>query len=370
MIAVWSCVPATGWSSAPFVHASPPRISDQIATSRAAVIARAVAGADREKSWTIARILNDSTGTVTVGTRIQPRPAPPDDAKLVLLVAYADRTVAVTPIAEATVRYLASLPAVDAAAETRFRYACQHVASSDPTIAGDAFAEMAAIDLAAIKAWRNLLPVDAIRQSIDDPRSSGERLGLYGFLLGLCGTPEDADSLRKRFLEAEGLPSGADGLAAGYLLLAGEAGLAALESDVFETSTLSPLLAASLFDALQFFREQDAGPFTRERLRQAACRGFARPDTADLAVGYLVAGREWEALPRVVDLLDAGDVDPTRKRALQVTAVRYLLECRRDVDTLPAHRVLATDALTRINSIDPDLIRRATHLAGAPDDLR
>jgi hypothetical protein len=356
--------------AAPFVSGEPQRFATQIAAARAAIIARPGKAADPQASWTIASVLKDSTGNVVAGTSIRPKPAPPADARSALLISNADRTVVMRALTDEAAAYLLSLPRADKAVGQRFDHAIKHLRSTDAMISADVFAELASFERTAFEKLRDHLPADVLRSLIDDPATTGERLGLYGYMLGLCGHVDDANRLLERFLSADGIASGADGLAAGYLLLAGEPGLATLEMHVLLSDTKSPLLAASLFEALRFFRDSENGPFRRDRLSQCACCGLTRPDTADLAIGYLVAAREWSTLPRVVDALDATDPDPTRKRAVQVMVVRFLLECRRDVDTTAANRVLAGSALSRIASADPDLMRRAEHLAGVRDDVR
>jgi hypothetical protein len=283
---------------------------------------------------------------------------------LALVISHADRTVSAVALSAAAADYVRALPLSEEPAERRLTAPLDLLGETDALIAADVFARLAALDRKTLESLRSELPADALRKWIDNPHTPGERLGLYGYLLGLCGDSSDADRLRRRFLEAEPFAGGADGLVAGYLSLAGESGLATLETHVLLSDECSPLLAAALFDALRFFREREKSPFSRERLTQAACCGFSRPDTADLAVGYLVASREWNAMPRVIELLDAKDGDPDRKRAVQVITVRYLLECRRDTDTSATNRAMALKALSTIGEKDPDLLRRAMHLAG------
>jgi len=370
LAALCALVPSSAWSAAPFVHGAPTRLAIQIADSRAAVIARRTRASDGMDVWSIETILHDTTNGVKTGQQIRPQPAPPAEAKLALVISHRDRTVSAVPLSQAAADYVKALPRSEEPAERRLTRALVHLADADALIAADVFARIAALDRTTLESLRAELPADALRKLIDDPHTSGERLGLYGYLLGLCGDQSDADRLRQRFLNAEPFAGGADGLAAGYLLIASEPGLATLETQVLLADDVSPLLAAALFDALRFIRETKDGSISRERLTQAVCCGFRRPDTADLAVGYLVAAREWSAMPRVIELLDARDDNPDRKRAVQVVAIRYLLECRRDTDTTAANRAIASKALAHIGGQDPDLLRRATHLAGEVPAVR
>ena len=363
IVAICALVPSSAWSAAPFVHGQPARLSVQIAESRAAAIARKLPASDGTNVWSLETVLNDTAGSLVVGQQIRPKPAPPADSTLALVISHADRAVSSVGISQAAAEYLRALPRASDPAERRLGHAIGHLGSSDAVIAADVFAELAAFDRKTLESFRSKLPADSLRKLVD-VEMSGERLGLYGYLLGLCGDERDIDRLQQRFLNAEPFGGGADGLAAGYLLVAGEPGLAALESDVLLSDQVSPLFASAFFDALRFFHECEKCPFSRERLARSACCGFSRPETTDLAVGYLVASREWSVMPRVIELLDAKDDDATRKRAIQVITVRYLLECRRDTDTTAANRAIATSALSRIGEKDPDLLRRATYLAG------
>ncbi len=367
ILAICVLVPSSAWSAAPFVHGEPPRLSVQIAESRAAVIVRRAPEPDASV-WLVEKVLKDSTDSVKVGQRIDPRPAPTGTTNLALVVSHANRIVTATALTPRAASYLRDLSLPDG--KKHLKFALEHLADADPFVAADAFAELAAFDRKTLESFSQDLSADVFRKLIDDPRTIGERLGLYGYLLGLCGDESDAERLRRRFLSTEAFTGGADGLAAGYLLIAGEPGLATLETDVFSSNEQSPLRAAALLEAFRFFRERDKSPFSRERLTQAACCGFNRPETADLAVGYLVEAREWSAMPRVIELLDARDDDADRKRAVQVIGVRFLLECRRDTDTTAANRAIASKALSHIGVQDPDLLRRAMHLAGEVPAIR
>jgi hypothetical protein len=318
----------------------------------------------------IASVLHDSTGGVTVGQSVRPKPVPPEGTRLSLLISNVDRTVEALPLSVEAADYVTSLPKPDAPVPDRLRFALEHIGSADALVAADAFAELARFDAADFDRNRELLSRDLLSRFVDDPGVTGERLALFGYLLGVCGEPEDAGRLRGRLFAADGLATGANGLAAGYLLLAREQGLAVVESNVLASSDASPLLVAAVFEAFAFFRSERPGLFGRDRLRKAASRALARPAVADLAVGHLAAGREWAALPDVAALLDAEDDRPDRRRAAQVAAVRFLEECRRDTDAAAAVRAAASQSLAHVAATDPDLMRRATVLSGGPAEQR
>lgn len=368
IVAAFLVLAASPAEAAPFVAGDPQPLSTRIALSRAAVT---VSPADGGRGgWVIVSVLRDLTDTVRPGGTIQPRPAPPPEARLALLVSNADATVEVLPLSDEGAAYVESLPGPGAAAEDRLSFALARLGSGDALVAEDAFAELARFAAADFERHRGRLPREDLRALIDDRDTPDDRLGLYGYLLGLCGDEPDALRLRRRLLAADGLAAGADGLAAGYLMLAGEKGLADLEANVLTRTDSSPSLAAAVFEAFAFFRSGCPGTFRPERLRRAACAALVRPDAADLAVGYLAAGREWAAMPEVAALLEADDPDADRRRAGQVTAVRFLQECRRDEDAPLALRSAADRVLSHVAANDPDLARRATILSDGPPARR
>ena len=357
-------------AGAPFVAGAPEPLSERIARSRAAVIAEPADSSNPDGGWRVTAVLQDASGKVATGQVIRPRPEPPEGTRRAVVISNADRTVESASLTDAGAAYLGALPKPGAPPEVRLQHALAHVASADPLVAGDAFAEVARFGIDELERRRGVLPRKTLRQAIESDGTPGERVGLYGFLLGLCGTAEDAAVLRERLARSYGPGSGAEGVAAGYLMLAGEDGLADLEARVLMSDGASPLLAAAVLEALAFLRTRDAGPFTRERLRQAACCALCRAETADLAVAHLAAAKEWEALADVSTLLAAVDDNADRARAGQVSATRFLLECRRDADAPADLREAAGRILREVASKDGDLIRRATHLSGGVREWR
>ncbi len=358
-------------AAAPFVAGEPQSLAARIAESRAAVIVRPAEPNGEpevaaEPVWTVVNVLHDETGTVVPGQSIHPRPAPPADANCALLLSYSDRTVENCALSNEAAAYLRSLPMLDADAATRLKFAGTHLKADDPLMAADAFAILAGLSMKEFRQHHELLPRDVLAELIAEDSTPPERVGLYGFLLGLCGTADDAPRLRRRLFNGEGFAGGADGVAAGYLLLTGEEGLADLESHVLMTAHTSPLLAASVLEALAFLRTCPQGSFTDGRLQQAACCGLVRPDVADLAIGHLAASKSWASLPEVAELITVCDPNTDQGRASQVAATRFLLECRRDGEAAPELRSVASRLLDEIAVTDSDLLRRATRLSGMP----
>ncbi len=352
-------------AASPFVAGRPEPLSIRLVVARAAVVAQPDAD-----GWRITAVVKDATGRVQVGSVIRPQPAPPAGASLVLLLSFADRPVDSTPLSVAAAGYVRDLPPAEAPFADRLGHAVAYVENADPFVAADAFAELAAFERAEVATHRRRLDRDRLAAAIDDPLTPPDRCGLYGDLLGLCGRPDDALRLRSR-LTAAGDPFGAGtpGLAAAYLSLSGDDGLTELAATVLPHEISAPRLVG-LLDALAFHRRDPASPLSPERLRTVACGLLARPDAADLAVGHLLAVRDWAALPAVRRTLETADPAVDAGRSAQVAAVRYLLACRTAADAAPSDRAAASAALARVARDDVDLLRRAQRLAGEMSNRR
>ena len=348
---------------APFVLGAPQPFATRIANSRAAVIA--LPTAEDPGVWQVETCLHDTTGAVHVGEKIRPIPAPPAETRIALLIACSDRTLESVPLSPDGRAYLAELPATDVALDERIAYAVAHWDHDDPAIAQDAFAAIGALSASQLSQHAKLLPRAELADLIKSPATPSDHVGFFAYLLGLAGTSEDANVIRQRLdSELEGLAAGVPGLVAGYLLLTGSQGLAELEGNFLLAGRGSPFVVAAFFEALQTLAREHPDQFSTERFYEAACCGLNREDSADLAISFLAHQRAWHMLPRVAERLDSRDPDIDRRRAVRIAAVRFLIECQRDVDAAPAERGRAQQWLQHLSHSDGDLIRRAQRISG------
>ena len=347
-------------AGSPFVPGCPEPLSARIASSRAAVVARPIG----DGGWQVLAVLKDTAGGVRAESLIRPRPVPPNDATLALLLSFAGRPVESVPLTAAAGRYVRDLPAADAPTDRRLAHAMRYVEDDDPLIAAEAFAELASFDRVEVVRSRATLDRDRLVAAIDDAATPPDRCGVYGDLLGLCGRPDDAARLHRRMTAGDDpFGAGLAGLAVGYLALAGDDGLADLVADVLPNETSPPRLAA-LLDGFAVHRRDPSTPLSPGRLRAAACGLLARPDAADLAIGHLHAVRDWAATAEVRKAMEAADPAVDSGRAAQVAAVRFLLACRSAADAAPSDRTAAGAALARVVRDDLDLLRRAQRVDG------
>ena len=93
-------------------------------------------------------------------------------------------------------------------------------------IGDDAFGEFANAAYSDVVLLSKELPREKLRTWLTSNMVSPGRIGLYGMMLGLCGTDEDVKLLERKILEGtEDFRLGIDGVMGGYLLLTGEKGL-------------------------------------------------------------------------------------------------------------------------------------------------
>lgn len=82
----------------------------------------------------------------------------------------------------------------------RDRAACllfffRHLDHADPEVAADAFLEFAKASDQEVGAVAARLDAAKVRKLLTDPKTPPERVGLFAFLLGACGTKSDVDTL-------------------------------------------------------------------------------------------------------------------------------------------------------------------------------
>ena len=357
---------AAASDAGPLVPGAPEPISRTIAAARAAVLA---VPDERPTGWRVTDVLVDPDSRLLAGSLVLAAAPRPPEATAALIIAPVDGGVILTALSPEAATYIRGLPKPSDSPQARIAYAAPRLDAPDPLVAVDAFAELAAADLADLRAHRALLPVERLREAVESPGTPADRLGLCGLLLGLCGDSEDAGRLRQRFGEGTDLCVGEAGLAAGYLLLVGDDAVADIEANVL-LGDGPPLKVSALLDAFALLRSDPGSPIVAERLRHAACAAMIRPEVADLAVGHLASLSEWRAAPEVTALLRQSDPTHDAGRAAQVAAVRFLDACRSAPDAAEADRAAAAAALDRLAVSDPDLLRRAARLAAESGPTR
>jgi len=264
----------------------------------------------------------------------------------------------VTP---ASFAYMKNAPKPERPVPERLRYFVKYLEHPDQTIATDAYGEFANAAYGDITQLAKDLPRDNLRKWIVDPQVSPSRLGLYGLLLGLCGTKDDVPVLEKKILDAgEEFRLGVDGVMGGYLLLTGEEGLSLLDEKKLANKQAPFSETYAAMQALRFMWQYGENRIPAERLRQSMRLLLDRPELADLVIADLARWKDWSVQDRLMELYGREEYDiPSIKRAV----VRYMLASTKDIpegtSEEPAHVARGKKALAELEAKDPKTVSEA-----------
>src|SRR5262249_6816057 len=119
------------------------------------------------------------------------------------------------------VEYLKGAMALDEKDRVKaLQYCFRHLDSADPDVAFDAFLEFAKAGDQDVGKVAPTLDPAKLRKLLTDPQTPADRLGVFAFLLGACGKPEDADLLAGMFRKGDDRTRAAlSGLLGGYIQL-------------------------------------------------------------------------------------------------------------------------------------------------------
>jgi hypothetical protein len=250
------------------------------------------------------------------------------------------------PATPAVIEYLKGAAKLDTAdAPTRLGYFFKYLGSADPTVAADAFVEFARASDADITKSAGRFDPAVLRKLLADEKTPAERIGVFSFLLGVCGGPADATffaGLLKQNPLPERVRESFGGLLAGYVLLApkdGWAFTAAFLGD--DKQRFEPRLSA--IGTVRFFQATRGAECKAEVLKCCAVL-LPQGDLADQAVEDL---RRWGYWDLSADVF-AQFAKPTHNVPIvRRCIVRYALSCPNDD---------AKRFVTAVRQSDPKLV--------------
>jgi hypothetical protein len=258
---------------------------------------------------------------------------------------YADRGIqAKTPAVRDYVQGAMKLDPKDPVA--RLLYFFKYLDHAEPELAGDAYLEFAKATDQEVGAAAPKLAPERLRQLIQAPTTpaTANRRGLYAFLLGACGSNEDAIFLRGLILSPpENGPPALDGVLAGYIQLRPKEGWALAQS-ILRDPRKSFSDRSSVLTMLRFFHNADPVKYRPELLRCLAVL-LEQGDIADLAIEELRKWKLWDLTPDVLAQFGKKTHDaPIMRRAI----VRYALCCpQADAERFLAARKKAEPELVK-----------------------
>lgn len=269
------------------------------------------------------------------------------------------------PITETRYQYLAQAPPPEAADEKRLGYYLRFLEFSDPVIADDAYFEFAKAPYESVAALASRLPREKLRAWIADSETPAHRLGLYGLMLGLCGTANDAAVMERRiFNGTDDTNLGIDGVMAGYLLLKGPAGLERFETEILRDEDAADGEAYAVVQALRFLGRYGGGGISKVRVTESMRLLVERPALAEFAIRDLARWNDWSMVDRIADLFDSPALDtPSLRRGVRIAIFGYLLSCAGDPEAGPS-AAAARRHLEELRPQEPALFRDAQRLIG------
>jgi hypothetical protein len=269
--------------------------------------------------------------------------------------------IAVSDRAVAYIKQLAELPEKGA---DRLDFFQAHLEDADETLARDAYDEFAVAPYADVRGLKDRMNAAQLLAWIENPKVQANRRRLYATMLGVCGSPADADRIAK-ILAGTDIPeeqaeirSGLDALIACYVTLRGPEGLDLVDRLFLDRAALDDtqrnLPFAETYAAVMALRflgeESDIVP--RPRVLQSLRLLLAEPKLADLVIADLARWQDWSVIGPLIELFKNAQADNIFVRE---PVVNYLKAC-----PLPE----AAAAVAELEKIDPEAVRRAATLAG------
>lgn len=259
------------------------------------------------------------------------------------------------PLSDEAERYLRKAPSADDSVAMRLEYYLEYLESNDAVVALDSMAEFAVVPLSDVVAISSKLPREKLRVWLNDERTVPQRIGLYGMMLGLCGTAEDAELLRSK-IEAprSEYPLGLDGITFGYLLLTKTDGLDRLDKLKLRPLSTDANELSSIMAALRVMWTDGGDRIPRERLRQSMRLCLNRPETAEKAITDLARWEDWSIQDRLMSLYGAKDFDDSHTRK---AIAGYFVTASKSKS--PDVKLQARKNLDKLRERDPSVVRAA-----------
>lgn len=281
--------------------------------------------------------------------------------------------------------YMVAAPAPQTAdgqripARRRLPYYVKFLESPDEVIAIDAYSEFANAPYDEIVAVQDELHPEELRKWVLDTATPPSRLGLYGLLLGLSGDEPDARAMKKLIAGRSGkLSIGLDGIISGYLLLAGEPGLALVRELKIENEYLvdnqgDPITnkqgekipvpfteTYAAMQAIRFMWNFGDGRIDPQLLRETMRTLLSRPELAEMVIADLARWEDWDAQDRIFKMYNTEAYQiPGIKRSI----IRYFTAAMQDVPeksgktgNVPKHVTQAREYYAAIKKMDPERV--------------
>lgn len=236
----------------------------------------------------------------------------------------------------------------DKSTPEKLRFFFQYLDAQELVIGTDALMEFGNTDYKDVRVVAKDLPAKRILDWLKDANTPPSRYGLYGLLLGHCGKPTDAATVRALLDDtARVYSSGLDGILAGYVLLDPKAGWEYVTGILADPKKEFPIRYAGL-KVLRFFKEYRPDVIPPEQVLDAMKLLVAQSDMADLPIEDLRKWKQWELAPVV---LKYGQQDSHKKIPIVRRAIlRFAL-------SIPGENAAAAAFIAQARKDDPERVQ-------------
>lgn len=234
----------------------------------------------------------------------------------------------VVPVDETSLAYFVRLPDARKPWSERLRYCAKFLEHDDAAVADDAYREFGRAPFDEVAAAADAYDFAKVRAWLVEADVPEERKGLYGLMLGLAKTADDAKenvALLRRLATAEAseFRAGFDGVLGGLLWAEGVTALDLIDERFLRNPQAHEGDVRHAQTALRFY-QQYGRDIPAERLERSTALLLDRPGTATGALQDLTRRQDWAFVDRCEKLfLASSSDDPTFDRA----AIGYLLVC-------------------------------------------
>ena len=211
----------------------------------------------------------------------------------------------------------------------------------------DSYDEFANASYADLIAMKDKMHHDKLIAWIQNPDVPATRRRLYFTMLGVCGTEKDAPLLKQMMESSDRKDkAGLDAMIACYLLLTKEPGLELVDELFLKNSKSEYADTYAAIMAIRF-HGTETDVIEQTRLVESLRYMLDRPELADLVIPDLARWKDWDAMPRLVELFKNAD---EKSSWVRVPVINFLRAC-----PLPE----AKQQIEELSEIDPDAVKRA-----------
>lgn len=232
------------------------------------------------------------------------------------------------PASPELVKYVRDLLAIDVKdGPGLMRYSFDYLEHADKDVAEDAVQNFMQFPDPEIRAFARKLKPEKLRQWVANEKTAVDRVRLYGYMLGNCGTADDAKLLccvLKRMCEKKEPPWQADGVMTGYTILDPKAGWTFVKCLAADGRAEFTARYGALRTARYFHTTPHPEIVSEKDVLAVVTALLAHGDIADMAIEDLRKWRCWDFTHTILALDGKpGFSDPQNRRSI----LRYALQC-------------------------------------------